>query len=129
MSNAPLLAVQDLVKDYQGLRPLRMKSLALSPGSTQQGTLVEGEQRRYRLSVPGTANYVLAMESDGLDSLLSVQRDAAGNLLELLEEPRPDAGQLIEVRGGGQSVQVGRFLRSDLRPLLAREIRLALRGA
>lgn len=28
----PLLAVQDLVKDYQGLRPLRMKSLALVPG-------------------------------------------------------------------------------------------------
>ena len=28
----PLLAVQDLVKDYQGLRPLRMKSLALAPG-------------------------------------------------------------------------------------------------
>lgn len=33
MSNAsPLLAVQDLVKDYQALRPLRMKSLAVSPG-------------------------------------------------------------------------------------------------
>lgn len=44
-------------------------------------------------------------------------------------EPRPDAGQLIEVRGGGRSVRVGRFLRSDQRPLLAREIRLALRGA
>ena len=43
-------------------------------------------------------------------------------------EPRRDAGQLIEVRGGGRSVQVGRFLRSDLRPLLAREIRQALRG-
>ena len=43
-------------------------------------------------------------------------------------EPRTDAGQLIEVRGGGQSVRVGRFLRSDLRPLLAREIRQALRG-
>ncbi len=43
-------------------------------------------------------------------------------------EPRQDAGQLIEVRGGGKSVQVGRFLRSDLRPLLAREIRQALRG-
>lgn len=27
-----LLAVQDLVKDYQGLRPLRMQSLALGPG-------------------------------------------------------------------------------------------------
>lgn len=43
-------------------------------------------------------------------------------------EPRQDAGQLIEVRGGGKSVQVGRFMRSDLRPLLAREIRQALRG-
>jgi uncharacterized membrane protein len=43
-------------------------------------------------------------------------------------EPRSDAGQLIEVRGGGRSVRVGRFLRSDLRPLLAREIRQALRG-
>lgn len=28
----PLLAVQDLVKDYQGLRPLRIKSLVLAPG-------------------------------------------------------------------------------------------------
>lgn len=43
-------------------------------------------------------------------------------------EPRPEAGQMIEVRGGGRAVQVGRFVRSDLRPLLAREIRLALRG-
>lgn len=33
MSDTPaLLAVQDLVKDYQGLRPLRMQSLALGPG-------------------------------------------------------------------------------------------------
>ena len=29
----------------------------------------------------------------------------------------------------GQSVRVGRFLRSDLRPVVAREIRQALRGA
>jgi uncharacterized membrane protein len=43
-------------------------------------------------------------------------------------EPRGDDGQMIEVRGGGQSVRVGRFLRPDLRPVLAREIRLALRG-
>lgn len=55
--------------------PAAGESLALSPGSTQQGTLVEGEQRRYRLSVPGTANYVLTMESDGLDSLLKIQRN------------------------------------------------------
>lgn len=29
---APLLEVQDLVKDYQALRPLRIKSLSLAPG-------------------------------------------------------------------------------------------------
>ncbi|KRC04181.1 hypothetical protein ASE11_03730 [Hydrogenophaga sp. Root209] len=43
-------------------------------------------------------------------------------------EPLADSDRLIEVRGGGQSVQVGRFVRSDLRPRLAREIRQALRG-
>ncbi len=32
MIAAPLLDVRDLVKDYQGLRPLRIKSLTLSPG-------------------------------------------------------------------------------------------------
>lgn len=44
-------------------------------------------------------------------------------------DPPPGSGQLIEVRGAGQSVRVGRYLRADLRPALAREIRLALRGA
>jgi uncharacterized membrane protein len=39
-----------------------------------------------------------------------------------------DRGGLVEVCGGGRVVQVGRYLRSDLRPVLAREIRLALRG-
>lgn len=40
------------------------------------------------------------------------------------------AGQrrLVEVRGGGRVVQVGRHLRPDLRPLLVREIRTALRA-
>lgn len=37
-------------------------------------------------------------------------------------------GDLIEVSGGGRSVRIGRYLRPDLRPLLAREIRQALRG-
>ncbi len=32
MTSAPLLDVQGLVKDYQALRPLRIKSLALAPG-------------------------------------------------------------------------------------------------
>lgn len=41
-------------------------------------------------------------------------------------EPRLGRGGLIEVRGGGEAVQVGRFLRADLRPALANEIRRAL---
>lgn len=36
------------------------------------------------------------------------------------------AGDLVRVRGGGQSVSVGRFVRPELRPLLARELRWAL---
>lgn len=43
-------------------------------------------------------------------------------------EPRREDDHLIEVLGGGRSVKVGRFLRAELRPALAREIRLALRG-
>lgn len=44
-------------------------------------------------------------------------------------EPRGGDGQMIELRCGGQSVSVGRFLRPELRPVLAREIRQALHGA
>jgi uncharacterized membrane protein len=42
-------------------------------------------------------------------------------------EPRLDGDRLVEVRGGGQVVCVGRFLRPDLRPVLVNEIRRALR--
>ena len=36
------------------------------------------------------------------------------------------ARSLIELRAGGQSVEIGRHLRSDLRPVLLRELRTAL---
>jgi uncharacterized membrane protein len=36
--------------------------------------------------------------------------------------------RLVELRGDAGVVRVGRFLRPDLRPVLARELRLALRG-
>lgn len=42
-------------------------------------------------------------------------------------EPRGWDGSLIEVSGQGQSVRVGRHVRPELRPALAREIRFALR--
>ncbi|AOW14620.1 hypothetical protein LPB72_05435 [Hydrogenophaga crassostreae] len=41
-------------------------------------------------------------------------------------EPRRDGDRLVELRGGGQVVKIGRFLRSELRPALAAEIRRAL---
>ncbi len=44
-------------------------------------------------------------------------------------EPRMDDQSLIEVYGQGRSISVGRFIRPELRPVLAREIRQALRGA
>ena len=43
-------------------------------------------------------------------------------------EPRSEDGSLIEVSGQGKSVRVGRHVRPELRPALAREIRSVLRG-
>lgn len=44
-------------------------------------------------------------------------------------EPRLGDRSLIEVSGQGRSINVGRFVRPELRPVLAKEIRMALRGA
>jgi len=64
-----------------------------------------------------------------------IEQETAGRLVRcefardwVRVEPAAAATSLIEVRGNGQSVQIGRFLRAELRPALAREIRQALRG-
>jgi uncharacterized membrane protein len=44
-------------------------------------------------------------------------------------EPRQGDRSLIEVSGQGRSINVGRFVRPELRPVLAKEIRMALRCA
>jgi uncharacterized membrane protein len=44
-------------------------------------------------------------------------------------EPEADDRSLIEVSGQGRRVIVGRYLRPELRPMLAQEIRRALREA
>ena len=67
-------------------------------------------------------------------SRLVVEQETAGRL-ERAEfnrewvrvEPRGGDGSLIEVSGQGRSVRVGRHLRPELRPALAREIRMALK--
>ena len=42
-------------------------------------------------------------------------------------EPKDGDGSLIEVSGQGRSVRIGRHVRPELRPALAREIRRVLR--
>ena len=44
-------------------------------------------------------------------------------------EPAGGQGSLVELSGHGQCVRIGRFLRPELRALLARELRQALRHA
>lgn len=43
-------------------------------------------------------------------------------------EPQSGDGSLIELYGQGRRINVGRYVRPELRPALAREIRLALRA-
>ena len=66
---------------------------------------------------------------------LVVELETAGRLLRaefnrewVRVEPKSGDGSLIEVSGQGRSVRVGRHVRPELRPALAREIRFALRG-
>jgi uncharacterized membrane protein len=44
-------------------------------------------------------------------------------------EPGAADSSLIALSGHGRTVHIGRFVRPELRPVLAREIRMALRGA
>ena len=39
-----------------------------------------------------------------------------------------EVGRLVSLRGGGRVLEVGRFIRQDLRPVLALELRWALNG-
>ena len=67
---------------------------------------------------------------------LVVEREDAGRLSRIefaghairVEGPSGHCS-LVSVRGGGRSAEVGRYVRADLRPVLAQEIRRALQGA
>lgn len=68
------------------------------------------------------------------DGQLVVELESAGKLQRaefsrewVRVEPRTGNGSLIELSGRGTTIRVGRFIRPELRPLLAKEIRLALR--
>jgi uncharacterized membrane protein len=75
-----------------------------------------------RISLQG-ARLVVELESAGQLERTEFDRDW------VRIEPRTGGGRsLIEVSGQGRSVSVGRFVRPELRPLLAQEIRSALRA-
>ncbi len=67
---------------------------------------------------------------------LVVEQTSAGKLLRaefnrewVRVEPHRDDRSLIELSGQGQSVHIGRHIRPELRRVLAKEIRMALRAA
>jgi uncharacterized membrane protein len=66
---------------------------------------------------------VVELESAGHRELAEFDRDS------VRVEPSFDDGSLIELSGRGRRVNVGRYVRPELRPALAQEIRRALRGA
>jgi uncharacterized membrane protein len=66
---------------------------------------------------------VVELESAGKLERAEFQRDW------VRVEPLAGDGSLIDLSARGRAIRVGRFIRPELRPLLAREIRLALRAA
>ncbi len=116
-------------------------SLGVAVGFWSQGATLVLPFALLELVAVGSAFLVYARHATDrerirlLDGQLVVEQETAGRIRRcefarewVRVEPQGDDGQMIEVRGGGRSVKVGRYLRSDLRPALAREIRLALRG-
>lgn len=73
-----------------------------------------------RISLQG-ARLVVELENAGRLERAEFHRDW------VRVEPRSDDQSLIEVSGRGRSVRVGRFVRPELRTVLAQEIRRALR--
>jgi len=78
----------------------------------------DGEQ----ISLQG-AQLVVELETSGRRVRSEFNRDW------VRVEPQADDGSLIELSGQGRKVQVGRYVRPELRAVLAREIRTALRAA
>lgn len=77
---------------------------------------------RERISLQGS-QLVVEVESSGRHLRSEFNRDW------VRVEPLAGDGSLVELSGQGCKVQVGRFVRPELRATLAREIRTALRGA
>jgi uncharacterized membrane protein len=142
-------AVQWLLKRHCSLRPAQLGwfyvslcvlSLGIAGFFWMQGATMVMPFAWLELVVVGIAFLVYARHaSDGEKIVLQggqlvVELENAGrtqraefNREWVRVEPRHGDGSLIEVSCQGRSVQVGRHVRPELRPALAKEIRFALR--
>ena len=142
-------AVQWLLKRHCSLKPAQLGwfylslcvlSLAIAGFFWLQGATMVMPFAWLELVVVGVAFLVYARHaSDGEKIVLQggqlvVELETAGRTQRaefnrdwVRVEPRHGDGSLIEASCQGRSVQVGRHVRPELRPALAREIRFALR--
>lgn len=133
------LSPRQLAWAYGGLCGL---SLAVAGFFWLQGAWMVMPFAALELAVVGAAFVLYARHAVDAERIcllpdrLVVELETAGQLrraefrrASVRVEPQDGDGSLIEVFGDGRSVRVGRFVRADQRPALAREIRLALRGA
>ncbi len=143
-------AVQWLLKRHCSLKPAQLGwfyvslcvlSMAIATFFWLQGATMVMPFAWLELAVVGVAFLVYARHAtDGERIVLQggqlvVELEHAGRMQRaefnrawVRVEPRYGDGSLIEVSGQGRSVQVGRHVRPELRPALAREIRFALRA-
>lgn len=133
------LAPSQLVRFYIGLCAV---SLAIATGFWFMGATLVMPFAWIEITVLGLALLIYARHArDGETIILEgpvlvIERDHGGST-ERTEfsrdwvriEPSSGDGSLIEVSGQGRRVVVGRHLRPELRPALARELRMALRAA
>ena len=142
-------AVQWLLKRHCSLKPAQLGwfyvslcvlSMGIAGFFWMQGATMVMPFAWVELLVVGVAFLVYARHaSDGEKIVLQggqlvVELETAGRMQRaefnrewVRVEPRHGDGSLIEVSCQGKSVQVGRHVRPELRPALAREIRFALR--
>jgi uncharacterized membrane protein len=143
-------AVQWLLKRHCSLKPSQLGwfylsfcvvSMLIASFFWVQGALLVMPFAWLELAVVGVAFLVYARHAGDGEKIvlrgaqLVVELETAGRLQRaefnrawVRVEPRFGDGSLIELSGEGRSVQVGRHVRPELRPALAREIRWALRS-
>ena len=102
----------------------RRRSYALSRWAAPPAELLSVALRRMLDSpgAPSTCRLVVELDTAGRLHRTEFARDW------VRIAPQAGRGALLEVCAGNRSVKVGRFLRAELRPALAREIRQALRN-